>query len=299
MSTIEDTMYSKNNLDKMNHLRGDKALHDVLSTDGNKIYLLTFDSHLIVKKGDDAHCFFSHDDITSLMDGHEHRIFLGAKGNDYYFALSLSDFNHEAYSLFNAKEYAMRHVRPDDEMGVIGQAISILNWNKRHTFCGQCGGLTQSTCNGWRRDCLHCNVQHFPRVDSVVIMLVTRGDCCLLGSGTDFSDKRYSCLAGFMEPGETIEAAAARELYEEAGIQGGVARYMTSQPWPFPYSLMIGVHIETNQETITLDKEELKDAQWVRKSDVKAVLGGDTSRGFTLPPDVAIAHTLLMHWVNH
>src|SRR5262249_12589798 len=146
-------------------------------------------------------------------------------------------------------------------------------------------------------DCGSCGKQHFPRIDPVVIMLVTFKDHCLLGSGRDFKvHQRYSCLAGFMEPGETPEDAARRELFEEAGIVACKVEYMFSQPWPFPSSLMIGVHITAESMDIKMNEKELVGLKWVAKTEIQAVLNGATDRGFNLPPRVAIARNLLEVW---
>ena len=163
--------------------------------------------------------------------------------------------------------------------------------------CANCGAPTQPAQAGFRRDCAACSAQHFPRTDPVVIMLITRGNRCLMGRQPRFVEKMYSCLAGFLEPGETIEDAVRRETFEEAGIRVGAVRYMTSQPWPFPSNIMIGCIGEALTEEITFDGEELEDARWFTKDDVRRMLAG-THEQYAAPSPIAIANHLVREWVK-
>jgi NAD+ diphosphatase len=151
---------------------------------------------------------------------------------------------------------------------------------------------------GWRRDCAKCKAQHFPRTDPVVIMLATDGERCLLGRSPRFVPSMWSCLAGFVEPGEAIEDAVRRETREEAGIACGRVTYFASQPWPFPTSLMIGCHAEALNREIVVDREELEDARWFSKTEVADMLMRKHPEGLTTPPPVAIAHHLIRAWVE-
>jgi len=186
----------------------------------------------------------------------------------------------------------------EEKLGILAQGSAILNWHEAHRYCSSCGKLTQMKHAGWRRDCPTCNTQHFPRVDPVVIMLVTFGDFCLIGRGVNFTKNRYSCLAGYMESGETIEDASRRELYEEAGVIGLDVEYKMSQPWPFPSTLMIGVHVKAKSKELVIDTHEIEDAKWVHKDDIRAILNGDESFGFSLPTKIAIGRNLLEEWVS-
>lgn len=196
---------------------------------------------------------------------------------------------------------------PPDEAGIVAQARSLLSWHARHGFCAACGSETEMARGGAMRRCLNasCAAQHFPRVDPVVIMLVVRGDKCLLGRQAFFPPGMYSALAGFIEPGETLEAAVRREVMEEANIKVGRVAYARSQPWPFPSSLMIGCVAEGLSDEITIDAHELETAGWYGKSDVVAALrrgnpfdqDGETADLY-LPPAIAIAHHLLKDWVG-
>jgi len=182
------------------------------------------------------------------------------------------------------------------EAELAATAKAILTWHATHGFCAACGEASVATMAGWQRDCPACRSHHFPRTDPVVIMLVTRGNSVLLGRNENWPEGMFSLLAGFIEPGETIEAAVRREVQEEAGILCGPVRYLASQPWPFPASLMLGAQTEAQTEAITIDPAELQEALWVTREEMVEVMAGlhprikPTRKG-------AIAHFLLQHWL--
>jgi NAD+ diphosphatase len=180
----------------------------------------------------------------------------------------------------------------------LAAAKALLLWHARHRFCSACGAPTQSVESGWRRDCPACKSQHFPRTDPVVIMLATDRERCLLGRQAQFAAGMWSCLAGFIEPGENIEEAVRRETQEEAGIICGRVRYLGSQPWPFPMSLMIGCHAEALSTAITVDRSELDDARWFTRREAAAMLDRCHPDGLTTPPPWAIAHHIIRSWVE-
>jgi NAD+ diphosphatase len=173
----------------------------------------------------------------------------------------------------------------------------VLDWHARHSFCANCGTPTEPFRAGWGRRCPSCATEHFPRVDPVVIMLAEHDDRVLLGRQPAFPAGRYSALAGFLEPGESIEEAVAREVREEAGIDVTDVRYVASQPWPFASSLMIACVARARSDALTLDRNELEDAIWVPRDQVRAVLAGEPGP-FLPPPPYAIAHTLLTRWAE-
>lgn len=179
---------------------------------------------------------------------------------------------------------------------IFAAALSLANWHRRHAFCAHCGQPTEPMRGGWARRCGSCSTEHFPRTDPVVIMLALKGDHALVGRQPNFPKGFFSALAGFVEPGESLEEAVARELFEEAGIRTVRVRYLASQPWPFPSSLMIAAFAEATNVDITLDTDELEEARWVTKDEVRAALAG-TGDWFA-PPPMAIAHTLLKAWVG-
>ena len=190
---------------------------------------------------------------------------------------------------------------PGGEAAILAEARSLLDWHARHGFCAQCGTPSVINSGGWGRRCPSCRAHHYPRVDPVVIMLAVRGERCLLGRGRRRPGSRFSCLAGFMEPGETIEEAVRREVLEESGIRIGQVRYLASQPWPFPSTLMMGLLAEALSEDIRIDPEEIAEARWFEREEVRAMVersrSDDQIPGVTtLPPPLAIGHQLARRW---
>lgn len=185
---------------------------------------------------------------------------------------------------------------PRGDAELIATARAILGWQRSHRFCSACGQESAVTQGGWQRTCGACGAQHFPRTDPVVIMLVTHGNSTLLGRSPGWPDAMYSCLAGFMEPGETLEAAVRREVAEETGVRVGAVRYLASQPWPYPSSLMIGCAAEALATEITLDPAELEAARWASREEVALALAG-AHPDIRRPRRGAIAEFLLSNWV--
>ena len=185
-----------------------------------------------------------------------------------------------------------------EALGALAQGAALLSWHHSHRFCGRCGGQTQMRIGGYKRTCPACGAEHFPRTDPVAIMLAVAGERCLLGRGPHFAPGTYSCLAGFIEPGETIEAAVRRETLEEAGIRLGRVAYYASQPWPFPYSLMIGCFGEALNEDIAFDARELEDCRWFPRDEVRAMVAGTHPDGLVVPPPGAIASHLIRFWAE-
>jgi NAD+ diphosphatase len=190
---------------------------------------------------------------------------------------------------------AMTRLSPLDAE-IAATAKGVLDWHRTHGFCANCGSPTDAGKAGWMRGCAGCGRMHFPRTDPVVIMLITRGNSVLLGRSPAWPEGFFSCLAGFMEPGETLEAAVRREVWEETGIRVGPVSYLSSQPWPFPGSLMLGAHGEAISEQIEIDPEEIAEAIWLSREDMAEVLAGNHAR--ILPArEGAIAHFLLQNWL--
>ena len=188
---------------------------------------------------------------------------------------------------------------PAGDAAIFGTAISLIGWHGAHPFCARCGHRTAIFRGGWGRKCPNCNAEHFPRTDPVVIMIAEHNGRALLGRNASWPEGRYSALAGFLEPGESIEEAVRREIAEETGVPTGAVRYIASQPWPFGGSqLMIGCVADADDDTITLDPKELQDAIWATRDDVRAAFAGDAGARFIAPPPFAIAHTLLRAWLE-
>ena len=161
---------------------------------------------------------------------------------------------------------------------IIGQAKAMIDWHQRHGFCPRCGEPTKIMDAGYRRLCPKCNAEHFPRVDPVVIMLATEGEACLVGRGKQFPPGMFSALAGFVEPGETIEEAVRRELMEEASVKIGEVTYYATQPWPFPSSLMIGCFAKAESRAVKADENELAEVRWIERSVARELVAGSAGR---------------------
>ena len=194
---------------------------------------------------------------------------------------------------------AIAIMEPGD-MAIYGGARSLVDWHARHRFCARCGAPTMLAKGGWQRNCVNenCRGEHFPRVDPVAIMLVEHDGKLLLGRQSRFPPRSFSALAGFVEPGESIEEAVAREVLEEAGVTVRDVSYIYSQPWPFPSQLMIGCHALADSPALLIDRTEIEEARWFSRAEVaEAIELGQDSPGFTPPPAQAIAHQMLKWWL--
>jgi NAD+ diphosphatase len=231
-------------------------------------------------------------------------VFLGLLDGAARFALSLPPAAIAALQqrpdieLIDLRSIAVRGLVEGDHLSALAEGKALVNWHARHRFCPNCGAATRPVEGGWRRDCPSCRALHFPRTDPVVIMLAVAGERCVLGRSHRFQSGMWSCLAGFVEPGETVEEAVRRETREEAGIVCGRVAYFTSQPWPFPMSLMIGCHVEAHSREIVVDRTELDDARWFDREEVTLMLLGQHPDGLTAPLPHAIAHHILRAWVE-
>lgn len=193
---------------------------------------------------------------------------------------------------------------PPEALATYGIARALAGWHGRHRFCAKCGSATRLAKGGWQRDCVSesCRAEHFPRTDPVAIMLVEHDGDVLLGRQPRFPARQFSALAGFIEPGESIEEAVAREVFEEAGVRVGKVSYVCSQPWPFPSSLMIGCHAEALGRELVVDKAELDDARWFTRGEIAEAMAararGELDEGLVLPPPHAVAWHLLDWWLQ-
>jgi len=200
--------------------------------------------------------------------------------------------------VIDLRSIAVQSLVGADHLPPLAEAKALLHWHAKHRFCSNCGAATQVLQSGWKRDCAACKVEHFPRTDPVVIMLAVDGDRCVLGRSGRFVSTMWSCLAGFVEPGEAIEDAVRREIREEVGISCGRVDYFASQPWPFPSSLMIGCHAQALSHDIVVDREELEGARWFDREEIAAMLLRRHPDGLTTPPPVAIAHHIIRSWLE-
>jgi NAD+ diphosphatase len=231
-------------------------------------------------------------------------VFLGLLEGTPRFGYGLAPASIEALKSRNdmqvadLRSIAVQGLVAAEHLPPIAEAKAVLHWHARHRFCPNCGAATRLVHGGWRRDCPQCKTEHFPRTDPVVIMLASDGDSCLLGRSPRFAPTMWSCLAGYVEPGESFEDAVRRETREEAGVTCGRVAYFASQPWPFPTSLMIGCHAQALTREIVVDREELEDARWFSKAEVETMLMRKHPQGMTTPPAVAIAHHIIRAWVE-
>jgi NAD+ diphosphatase len=247
---------------------------------------------------------FTLDEARALTPPSE-TVFLGLLDGAARFGYGLAPAAAEAlktrdgFHVTDLRSIAVQGLVEPEHLPPIAEAKAVLHWHARHCFCPNCGAPTQAVQAGWRRDCAVCTAEHFPRTDPVVIMLATAGKHCLLGRSPRFASTMWSCLAGFIEPGEAIEDAVRRETREEAGITCGRVTYFHSQPWPFPTTLMIGCHAEALTREIVVDREELEDARWFSRDEVATMLIRRHPGGLSTPPPVAIAHHLIRAWLEN
>ncbi|MEM8553140.1 MAG: NAD(+) diphosphatase [Pseudomonadota bacterium] len=294
------TGFGGNTLDRMSERRDDDAFINAQRTHASGRILLFEGDSLIMAK-DASTALFDRDTAEGLGADWPGAIFLGSDDEGPLFAAPVEGLPEGApLERHNLRALAVSGRVAHRELGAISQARSIVGWHATHRFCAVCGAPTVMASAGMRRECKACGAHHFPRTDPVVIMLAVdiERDRCLLGRQTRFPPGVYSCLAGFMEPGETIEAAVRREVYEEAGILTDRVAYHASQPWPFPSSLMIGCFAQATSTTIEPHDLELEDVRWFDRADVIEMLAG-THPTLGVPPQIAIAHHILSAYAAH
>ena len=280
-----DPFFAGNGLDRADHLRADPAAIDAL------------------RRRDDARELVWENGAPQVDE--EGRLLWRPLTGDAPLFLGLNGGSPRFSSLPDGKvpidaraHFALLSLLDAADAPIFAAALSLANWHRRHGYCSVCGEGTLPNRGGWSRECAGCGNEHYPRNDPVVIMLAEYDGKLLLGRQPHYPPGRYSALAGFVEPGETIEAAVARELKEEAGIEVADVRYLASQPWPFPSSLMIGAHSRALGDSLVIDTNELDDARWFSRDEVLAALAGEDDAPFQAPPRSAIARTLLEAWVD-
>jgi NAD+ diphosphatase len=234
-----------------------------------------------------------------LVDA-ERRLFLGLDGDTAVFAIDLEGDADPCAGLLegrgafgNLREAA--ETLPIPDTGILATAKSLFDWRRRHRHCSVCGQPSRAVDGGWKRVCPACKAQHFPRVDPCVIMLPIFGDQCLVGRQASWPAGRYSALAGFLEPGESIEEACAREVKEESGLTVTSVSYHSSQPWPYPSNLMIGLLAQVSDDQAQPDQAELEAVAWLTKAEAQAMVEGRLE-GFVATNPIAIAHHLIKAW---
>jgi NAD+ diphosphatase len=296
--------YTASAIDRAAALRGDDALlAKFLRHERAAGYVIGGELVVMKQDGDAGDPLFAPAEAAALGSLRE-TIFLGLMNEAPRFGFAIEPKSIEPLKARNdlkitdLRSIAVQGLVDAAHLPPLAEAKALIGWHARHRFCPNCASPTGVVQGGWRRDCPSCHAEHFPRTDPVVIMLTIAGERCVLGRSPRFAPTMWSCLAGFAEPGETIEEAVRREVLEEVGIVLGRVRYFTSQPWPFPSSLMIGCHAEALTEQIVIDRSEIEDARWFDRAELALMLSRCHPEGLTTPPPVAIAHHIIRNFVE-
>jgi NAD+ diphosphatase len=293
--------FSGNPLWRLAEKRGEESLAAAIAHPDARFICVSEGKPVIQRLSEDAaECHFSLKQIEQLQPDLSSAVLLGFLADAPHLAVPVPLAPDRLPAPFDASDIRplfAGSLVPGPVLGEIAQASALLSWNASCRFCGACGAATRSDSAGYKRVCEGCAKEHFPRTDPVTIMLVTHGDTCLLARSARFPENMVSCLAGFIEPGETIEEAVRRETLEEAGIRTGEVTYVASQPWPFPHSLMIGCVAQALNSDIVLEKDELESGGWYKRDEVRAMMDGSHGEGWQVPPAGSIAHYLIWGWV--
>ena len=295
--------YAGSSLDRLSEQRGDAALVESLRMDARN-FVLAGESFVLAKRGEGFDAGLTNEEAASAGEPFESALMGKDDRGRGHFAHAISPEQIDTikargnFIVVDLRSIALQGLAPHEDLSILATAKALLFWHERHRFCSNCGELTKPAQAGWRRDCTACGANHFPRTDPCVIMLAIRGEQCLLARQTRFPPGMWSALAGFVEPGESIEEAVRRETLEEAGIPAGRVAYFASQPWPFPMSIMIGCFVEAKSEHLKIDEAELEAARWVTKDECKLLLANKHPARFFAPPPIAIAHHLIKTFVE-
>jgi NAD+ diphosphatase len=286
----------------MNQRREDAWVAEQLA-DGSSRYLVFAELNVLAREDGGIQLHWLDGSIRGHLDEAIVPVFLGLRDGRPHFAVDVSGIDDllARAGIVDAGFTDSRRIAtdlPEGDAGILAQARALLDWHLRHRFCGRCGAPTLACAGGSMRKCESCGAEDYPNPHPVVIMVAWRGNRCLLGSGRTWAGTRYSALAGFMDQGETIEEAVAREVKEEVGLDVDEVEYHTSQPWPFPSNIMIGCFAHVTGEEITVDPVELSSARWFTREEIGQALENPDSVDFGLPGPIAIAHHLIRAWVD-
>jgi NAD+ diphosphatase len=296
--------YSGSLLERAAEWRNDASVLAALAESNRAgFYVIGGESVVLKRRGDALDPLFSPAEARACGRAHE-TVFLGLLDEAPRFGAGLDPEAvaplkaRDDLKLIDLRTIAVQGAVAAEHVPPLAEAKAVLGWHARHRFCPNCGAATLVTQGGWRRDCPSCQVEHFPRTDPVVIMLVIAGERCVLGRSPRFAPTMWSCLAGFAEPGESIEEAVRREVREEVGLTCARVKYFASQPWPFPSSLMIGCHALAQTQQIVIDKSEIEEARWFDREELELMLARKHPQDLTTPPPIAIAHHLVRDFVE-
>jgi NAD+ diphosphatase len=276
--------FTNNPLDRLAERRTDAAWLRARLEDSSTIVMAMREGKPLVRDGVLARL---------SVDSTENLVFLGVRDDVAMFAIEPEGEFDGTFEDFRSVALTL----PEEEAAIAAAARSLFEWHRRHRFCSVCGQASTIAAAGWQRVCSPCGAEHFPRVDPVVIMLPLFGGRCLLGRNFSWPKGRMSALAGFVEPGETIEEACVREVKEEAGLVATRVTYFASQPWPFPSSLMIGLFAEVSSEHAVADGKELEEVRWLTRVEARAVLDG-THAEVLAPSTLGISRHLIEAWTH-
>jgi NAD+ diphosphatase len=294
--------YTGSPLDRVSNQRDDEAFVSSALAGDDAVFVPVWRARSLMRnvaEGKPEAVFITKAEADASRSGHDWAL-LGMRQGAPVFAYDISEIE-DPLPLLPEHLGVLTDIRSTagllqrEDAAILAHARGLMHWRTRHRFCGVCGGACVPRSAGNAMACSVCNTQHFPRTDPAVIMLVTHGDQALLGHSTRFPNSNmYSTLAGFVEPGESLEEAVAREVFEESGIRVGRVFYHSSQPWPFPSSIMLGFHAEALSHEITIDPEEIEDARWFTRAQLRA----PESVGISLPRADSIARRLIEDWMD-
>ena len=288
------TLLSGSVLDRLGHMRGQEEWIATLLGDQTTRFLPIRGALSLVRMGDRPRAaLLAVDELGAIGARLDSPVLLGVHEDHHYFALPVGDETDLPDKMQFSDVRRVASLLDPWEASLLAYARAMVIWHADHRFCAHCGSITRIVSAGHARVCVSedCGRQHFPKVDPAIIVLVSKGDRCLLGRQSDWPDHRYSTIAGFVEPGESLEDAVRREVLEETGVGVTEATYHSSQPWPFPSSLMLGFMAQASTDKIELRDGELSEARWVSRDDI-------LSRHVLLPPAVSIAYNLVRHWFD-
>lgn len=299
-------IYAGNPLDRGDRERRDEEWLSASAKAATSKFLPLWENTVMITEGSDQSLGWLDIKEIDRLGIEVEGVFLGLRDGAAYFTVDITKNEHAVKDLKESGDWAFEDTRAvtglisANDCGIVAQARAQINWHNRHGFCSVCGHPTEMKKGGHVRRCGNCNTQHFPRTDPVVITAVSDGDRLLLGQskGRLQAMNRYSVLAGFIDQGESIEEAVQREIMEESGIQVRNVRYHSSQPWPFPTTLMIGCHADAATSEITMDEGEMTDVRWFTRKDVLSGLAG-TNENLALPGSIAIAYHLITAWAKN